>query len=531
MSRIATGVVSVPVPGLWQKFRLLSEDGSLSGWDVSVPIALLEEMGIPRSQFQVAFMLDSWREHNVPPDVALALWLLREREDGRGFIQRQERIAVEELGPAIRYIQLVAMLGEDCSSDPVLRRVLAWLLDRQLSDGGFPLIVPLSRSEVGQSGRVYQALRLLNDPALDDRIQRIVEFVRASACWLDDDTVAWPRFAHNLMSATGSTSHAIGVLTGAGVAHDLVAGGVRYLLAVQQRDGGWSEIAGNESTAQNTFLVVRALQAALEAGLAAEQDTLVALKRASGWLRQRASMRARVTYQRCFMVRIALRLGMLNERRCERLFNELAHRRRQVLRLDADTYVETELWAITLLECAREADRMDRPRHPQLTRLPSLPPPFLVSGAYAYEFFYRLAGGRRRVRIVDRVVDWRVVERVVGVLLGMFVALGVVDDYLVSRIDSATGDLRQTVTASVLLALAAGWVAAKTTVRSSLAGAVSSSVVSAAVSIFLVWILFTPGLRTPAVMMLGGLVWLIVDVVAFSADTSGLLDRVLIRQR
>jgi hypothetical protein len=495
-----------------------------------IHMAQFEQMSIPRFQFSLALMLQTWRDNQVPPDVALALWLLRDLEEGVGpSAWRKGLMSTDTSGPGIRYIQLAAMLGEDRSSDAALRRMVDELRACQMPDGGVPLVMAGAPSEVGQTGRAYRVLRMLDDPELDDWLHEMVSYLRDTASSPGKGIVAWPRYVGQTTMTTGSTSHAVIALMEAGDADNLVVGGIRFLLGAQQSDGGWPEVAGFPSTEQSTFLVVRALQAAIKSGHLEEEAT-AALERTVIWFRQLPSRGTRHTYRLCFTVRLGVLLGLLGDRGFDRLVSELAHRRRQTLRLDADNFAETVIWAVTLLECARSAEKVGQPRHPQLTKLPSLPPQFLASGAYAYEFLYRIAGTRRWVRWVDRIVELRMIERVVGVLLGVFVALGVVDDHLVARIDAASGDVRQVVAGGVLALLALGWNAAKTTVRSSVSDSIGSSSVSLAVATVLAWILFTPGLGIASVVILGGLVWLVIDVVAFSADTSGLLDRVLFRR-
>ncbi|MGH3683290.1 MAG: hypothetical protein ACRDT2_23940, partial [Natronosporangium sp.] len=122
---VATGVLSAPVPGLWCRLSLISRDGTIAGLGDEDLVGQLEDVGIPRHQHGVIYALKSWQRARIPPDVALALWLLREQENDHGLIYRRLSNLVEESSPAIRYIQLAAAVGETRESDPTLGRVVS----------------------------------------------------------------------------------------------------------------------------------------------------------------------------------------------------------------------------------------------------------------------------------------------------------------------------------------------------------------------------------------------------------------------
>jgi len=67
----------------------------------------------------------------------------------------------------------------------------------------------------------------------------------------------------------------------------------------------------------------------------------------------------------------------------------------------------------------------------------------------------------------------------------------------------------------------------KTTALSSALLAAYTSIGSLVVAILLTWMLFTAGLPPAAVVSITGLRWLVIDVVAYAADSSGLLDRLI----
>jgi hypothetical protein len=166
MPVVTTGLLSAPVPGMWRRIGLISDDGTLHGLHDDMLVGQLEEMGIPRHQLGFARVLQSWRRAGLPPDVAFALWLLREQHEARGCLYRRAEIRVAESSPAIRYIQLAADAGESPDTDPTLRQMIDWLLDRQLPDGSIPLVVAAGHGETGQTARTLRVLdRLPGDVA------------------------------------------------------------------------------------------------------------------------------------------------------------------------------------------------------------------------------------------------------------------------------------------------------------------------------------------------------------------------------
>ncbi|MGH3926452.1 MAG: prenyltransferase/squalene oxidase repeat-containing protein, partial [Pseudonocardiaceae bacterium] len=266
MPVVATGMLSSPVPGIWRRLSLISEDGSIKGLRDDRLIGQLEDLGIPRHQLGLAHLLQSWQRASVPPDVALALWLLREQEDGHGCIYRKAAIPVEESSPAIRYIQLAGEVGETQDTDPTLRRVVTWLLDRQLPDGSIPLIISAGHGETGQTSRSLRALGRLGDPALEEHLAAMCSYLRSTAI-TQPVGHAWSYSKLEQTVVTGSTSLAVLALIERGVRDETVTEGLRFLLATQDSSGGWAEVPGYRPTVHNTFNAIRTLGAAQAVGL------------------------------------------------------------------------------------------------------------------------------------------------------------------------------------------------------------------------------------------------------------------------
>jgi len=221
-------------------------------------------------------------------------------------------------------------------------------------------------------------------------------------------------------------------------------------------------------------------------------------------------------------------LDLLRAERFERLAKQLMRRRRQFLDSAADMYADTEIAAIALTESSRRIDAMPDERRVWQWRwqLPALPPPFLARGTYFYELLYSAFKWRWWVRIVDGLMHTAVIDRIAGLLLGTITALGIVDDS-VSRALLSGGSLRGPLTVVAIGALLLLWLGVKAAARTSLSSSLSTSVGSLLPALALTWILYTPGRVFAALVSLIGLRWLVIDIVAFTADSTGLLDRLL----
>jgi Prenyltransferase and squalene oxidase repeat len=526
---VATGALSSPVPGIWRRLSLISSDESIKGLHAERLIGQLEELGIPRHQHDLVHLLLSWKRASIPPDVALALWLLREQEDGHGCIYRRAAIPVEESSPAIRYIQLAAEVGETMDTDPTLCRVVSWLLERQLPDGSIPLVVSTGSGQVGQTCRALRALGRLADPALEERLDAMDCFLRAMPI-RQPVGHAWSYSKIDDTAVTGSTClAALALLERDDEPGEVVTEGLRYLVASQDAEGGWAEVPGYRPTIQNTQHAVRTLRAARDAGLLKDELDPV-LDRARQWFLRTVRQRPpKSTLELSFAIRIGVELDLLLDKRVEALGRQLAQRQRHTLSAEADMYAETELSAITLIECSRRLDGLpgEASSWAWRWRLPPLPPPFLARGTYLYELLYSLVKKRWWVRTVDALVNARIIDRVAALLLGVITALGVVDDHITDALRSSSGDFRADVTNAIVGVLLLLWLGVKTTARSSVLKAAYSSIGSLGVAALLTWIFYSPGMALSVVISLTGLRWLIVDVVAFAAESSGLLERLL----
>jgi hypothetical protein len=528
---VLTGLLSVPVPGVWRRLSLISADGTLKGLEDAQLIGGLDELGIPRHQHGIVRVMQSWRRACVPPDVALALWLLREQCDGSGCLYRNADIQIEESSSAIRYIQLAATLGETLDSDSTLRVLVEWLLDRQLPDGSIPLVISSGQGEVGQTARTLRALHALNEPSLAKHLTRMTEFLQTAA-FPQTVGVAWSYSNVERTAVTGATSLATLALIEQGVRDEVVEGGLHYLLDAQSNNGGWAEIPGFRTTIHNTFNAVRTLRTANAAGVLGSEDTNLAIDSSRRWFLNITRHRTRLpTLELSFLLRLAVQLRLLQAEstRVERLALELTRRRRQTLSTSADLYGETEIMAIALLECSRQLDRLPDGSQNWAWRwkLQAVPPPFLCPEAYFYELMYGVLDARWWVKTVDALARVSFVERVAGVLLGTIAALGIANEELTAAFAITDFDTRGVLGIAVVVVLVMAWLGVRAAARLAASGTAWVSVAALVVALAITWIVSPPSQAFPGLLSVVALRWLIIDVVAFTADRSGLLKRLV----
>ncbi|WP_158842633.1 prenyltransferase/squalene oxidase repeat-containing protein [Saccharothrix deserti] len=529
---VATGLISVPVPGAWRRLTLIANTNSLAELAEEQVVGRLEELGIPRHHYGLARAVQSWKRALVPPDVALALWLLRECLPAADAWSRRFGMRAEDTGAAIRYIQLSLAAGESSDTDPILLDAAKWLVSTQLADGSIPANLGFGFGEAGTTARVLRLLNRLDEPSLDPALQGMYRYLTEHALRLPNG-VGWAYSKVERTVVTGATSHVVLALLENHSSDPLIVEAVRFLLAVQDPSGGWSEVPGFPPTIHNTFNVVRVIKAAKRSGLVEAAVADDALAAAVKWFsgRMRNQHRIRDIAETAFALRLAAELDLLHVKKVELAALRLLQRRRHWLNQSADLYAETEIVALALLECSRALDGSDQLCASWTWRwaLPALPPPFLSNGNYLHDLLYSVMRTRWWVRAVDRFVSTSLVERFLGLLLGTIAALGIVDDYVTSVFVGLQKDARGIVTISVITLLLLTWITVKVSWSSSVLRALRNSVGPLGVAGLLTWIFYAPAPFFPPLLAFIGLRWLIIDIVAFTTNSSGLFDRMLSR--
>jgi prenyltransferase beta subunit len=524
---VTTGTITTPVLGAWRRLSLISSDGSLAGLDIQQLFGRLEEFGIPAHQHPFARTLLSWRQARIPPDAAFALWLIRQRQDADGCIYRLTDSPICEGGPAIRYVQLATAVGEDLQTDSVLRKAVQWLLDQQLSDGSISDLMVTERGEAGSTARTLRALSRLRDPSLAEPLARMSSYLERTAV-KQMTGVGWPQREGDSDAVVAATSLATLALIESESDSALISEALDFLLSAQNPSGGWPAIRGYEDSLQSTFNAMRTILAAKTAGIL-NGDLSPVLASTRKWLLHWLKHRPpQTTIDIAFALRLVNLLDLLHLKPSERLAIDLLRRRRQTLSANADLYADTEIMALALVECSHRLDQSPLGYNlwPWRWALPALPPPFLVRAAHFYEVLYGAFRARWWLRTVDFIARASLVEGVAGLLLGVIAALGVVDGRLTSAFTFVPRSGRSvvaTVSASLLVLL---WLGVRAAARSAAESMLWTSAAALAIALTVMWILDGSG-PTPRMVPVIAVYWLIIDVVSFTADRSGLLDRLL----
>jgi hypothetical protein len=527
MPVVITGSVTAPVPGAWRRLSLLSRDGTLLGIDSRVMVGRLEQLGIPRHQHGFARGLQSWHQSRVPPDVALALWLLRLRQEKTGEFLRFAHTPTLESGPAIRYVQLASTLGESTETDYVLRSAAKWIETQILPDGSLPDQTVLARGESGTSARALCALSSLANPAFDQACLRLRNYLERTIR-VESPGSAWACTAEDDHVVTGATSLALYALLQVAPTSTVIPDALAFLLSSQNPGGGWSEVPGYEDTYHNTFNAIRAIMAARDKGLLAADAAENALGRAERWFTRAVKTQAP---ESVIDTSYALRLASMfasQLRTADRLCELLLRRRGSILSWKADLYAVTEIFALALIEYSRALDN-----HPhigpslwaQRWELPTFPPPFLRGEAHVYELLYSTLRRQWWLHIVDWAVRFEVLETFAGLSLGLITALGVIDDRLVGAARLDRLDARHLITATVIVGMCSAWCVFRVMGAGDLRSVLFASCGAGVLGLGATYCL-GDRIRPPEIPVILLYIF-IIDIVAFTADRSGLLSTLL----
>lgn len=525
MPRIITNVQTAPVPGFWQRLAALQADSDAGdGLDL---VRQLETMNIPRDQRAVVHAVRSWDALELSPIVAFAIWLLRDRQEDDGSFKRRPHSAMAETAPTLRYVQVVLMAGEDLVTDEAACRAVRWIEMQQLPDGGLRDFPNAHEAELGTTARVLRAFSAHQVPmgGLEDLRHALVD----TAIDVGADC-AWSTQRSDPTPVTGATALATSALVAGGYDGDLVERAARWLLAAQNRDGGWLEVptSGNlPSAASNTFNVVRALRDA-DGHLGGSADVAAALEQArEWWLREFApSWQRRPLAEQVFGLRLAPLLSLQEHDESRRLAARLVEHACRKWSAACDLYIDVELLAIALLEwswCAPPSATEP------LDELPRVPPAFLRQEPHVYDLLYTVARTRRSMAFVDALARVGLAESMLGGLVGSLATLAALDERVLVPLADPSSTVRWGAGA---VAVGAGW-SIWALVRVAMRGPGSRAVVGLLVALAASGLLTAWTFSHYADWNVAGfgLVWavhfLAVDVVAASADQAGLVRRLL----
>lgn len=507
----------------------------------------LESVGLPRHHLGLIWTVQSWYTRQIAPDVAFSLWLLREAMHDDGALPHRLGAAREDVGPAIRYVELAWLLGERLDTDPELRKATKWVISQEQSTGGIPPSLEFPIGETGTTARALRALNLLStDPvasdsedvrkSLQDEItsarrcaEALVAHIKSTVRRADGDS-GWSYTTADPGLIVGATSLAALALAESEPAWPRLRDVFEFLIRAQRSDGGWSEIPGGpSSTIHNSFNALRAIKKGHDVGIVDDSEWSSVRRRAASWFRQQRHWYGRNSISdAAFAVRLAAQLDLVDGSSGQRLVRSLTSRRSRYLSRESDLYWETALVALALEESSRKLTSPSQLHDwDWLYRLPRIAPPFLTDSSYMYELLYVVVPKRSWFRTVDWFIGFGLIDRAVGLSLGAVVASGLVSQPITDLFTVENYGPRQMVALSIVIFGLLLWTGVKASARLSLWRALRGSVGSALIAVLLVWLVFGLSPFLPTSLALAGLLWLIIDMVAYTADSSGLLDRLL----
>ena len=306
MSLAASGQANHIVTQRGLEFLLQSQrtDGSwpidtnLSTWCTTLAIAALPPSQISNPQSSISWLLrQQYRTEHPYTHAAPGGWAwtdlpggVPDADDTAGGLLALAKMRSAECGTRSEEIQRAAESG------------IRWLLDLQNRDGGIPTFcrgwgaLPFDRSSADITAhaiRAWLAWRGEVPPPLRERIDsarpRAVRFLgnvqRADGSWLP----LWfgNEHAPDDENPTYGTARVVRGLAEVECANELVAAGVKFLLSIQNADGGWSGKQNGPASVEETALAVEALARAERCSSLQSPELRTAARRGADWLMAR----------------------------------------------------------------------------------------------------------------------------------------------------------------------------------------------------------------------------------------------------
>ncbi len=421
---------SIPI---WRKLYLLSHRGN--GLELAQKTRDdLAQVNIPGDHWLVLFLFKNWYEHDIPIPVGMCLWLLRERQSEKGSFARWPHSIVAEVGPAVRYLELAALVGEDCESDQFLRRAVDWLLSIRLSNGGMPTHEETGQYDSGITGQTLQALTLVDACGMIQEMDVTIKMLFETVVHLDEKYAAWGLESVDGKSnpSTGKTGLVVTAALMRGIKSEVLEKAMNWLLSKQRNEGSWSEYDDGKPGINATFYVFQALHLANEKGVINTAAYLLCKEKLLRWLNKLRPdyVQTLEVAERAFLLRLFTRvLGPQDAR----TINHLARLRLNCiegLSPDVDIYGRTAILGIAIMEwviglkTARRVESLGQLRmSPELQKVrwlwnlePNMPT-FLRRQINLTDLLYTTMLSRFWLRIVDTLAALNLLEMLVGVVL------------------------------------------------------------------------------------------------------------------
>jgi len=221
----------------------------------------LNRFGLPVEAWIDFRILADWVSKGVPiPVIAMLDYILsKQYNDGSWSADG----IIPSSGSTYRSLEICAFLDFGLSNEQVAKGV--HYLENALIDGGLqsPGPIPGAPIEVGTTARCLHTVSMLRPDScaiakIKNYLENAIFFDGDLACWHTDAELA--STDEGVTGASGLALHAL-LKTGSDVSS--LNGVVRWLVQMQNNDGGWGELKGGPSNVDNTFNVLRALKISL----------------------------------------------------------------------------------------------------------------------------------------------------------------------------------------------------------------------------------------------------------------------------
>jgi len=450
MPNIVTHVPHLRSIAIWRKFYLLSGRGN--GLElIQKSRDDLGQVNIPGDHWLVLHLFKNWYKHDVPIPVGMFLWLLRERQVEDGNFARWSNSIIAETGPAFRYVELATLVGETCESDPFLQKAVSWLLSIRLPNGGMPTHAETGHYDSGTTGQTLQALALVDGCGMTREIDEMFEMLFETAIHFEVYAAWGPESVDGQFTPSAAkTSLIVTAALLRGKTSAVIGKALNWLLSRQYEDGRWAEYDGGEPRIDTTFNVFQALHLANEKGLLDVIAYSRVKDRLLNWLNtiKHSLVQTLEVAEKAFLMRLFTCVVGPQD---EKTTSHLAWLRPDCiegLSANADAYGHTAILGIAIMEWViafKNVQKVENfwqegsssPALQQvkwLWKLEPAMPTFLPRHVGLTDLLYTTIFSHHWLKIIDALAGLNLIEMFVGVSLGIFVVVGILDDTIIQML-------------------------------------------------------------------------------------------------
>lgn len=491
-------VLNTVPPGFCRKMHILAPGGRLDDLAVltrdELPLA-----GLSPTHMEAIQSFREWQEHGITPALGLLMWYLESEQQEDGSFLREEGATAPSVGVAIRFLQIAGTVNVTRSESPSVDRAATWL-ESQIGTDGLIRLPTSGTIDFGMLARTIKALHLVNP---EGKPSPQVEHACRSLSEVAVEPHVWSTYPGGRAS-TGATALVLSVKATCAELFDEQPD-PWWLLNTRNPDGGWGEYGDSPvSKVDNTFWAARACVQSGHPVMGISSDIVAD----PGHSPYESAM--------------AQRLRVLVGHEVDGLVADLAMKS---LTEDADRYAETVVYGLALAEPSA-AKQITHEGWAGTQALPLRTPDFLRREPPLYDQLNNVSSRSWWARIVDRTARLRVAESSIGWLAGVSAALAIVGTEVIDGLSALPlGVLAVILVLETLIGI--GWLGARQGSRSAMRG-VPHLVLAGGLAALVVLLVTSPAdtsLRPLSAVALGGLLALIIEVVAVATDKADLLNR------